>query len=183
MDNVEIERRWLIFNKDDFDDFNKFHFKYVEIIEQIYILQGPQGVLRVRTSTKPDKNECYFTYKTNIDLASSELSSAICKEYECSLSYEMFRALSTQLLFKNQHPRITKERYVYEMPQLGIAQPIKLYLDIFTQVGLKGLMILEVEFLNIDLCNEFKLPECIRAVEITGIKQFSNSSLAKSLTP
>lgn len=178
MDNVEIERRWLVFNK---DDFNRFQLMYIEIIEQLYIIQGPQGVLRVRMSTKDGKNECYFTYKTSANLASSKINDAVSREYECTMDFEMWKALVSQLSFKQTYPRITKERYVYELPKLGLSQPTKLYLDVFTQIGLKGLMILEVEFLNIDLCNEFKLPENITAIEITGIPQFSNSNLAKSL--
>ena len=150
---TEIERRFL------FDKLPDMAPVITYEIEQAYLNRKP--VLRIRRKTSAEKTSCEFTFK-------GKKTGAIGKE-EMNLplnedAYEHLKEKADGII-------LHKTRYVYD---LGGA--LKAEADVF-HAPYEDLRIVEVEFTSEEAAASF-VPPAWFGEEITGVKGYSNASLA-----
>jgi adenylate cyclase len=153
--NHEIERRWLtpVIPK-EIGGISKL--KFTDII-QTYISKKP--VIRLRSHDKKEFVLCIKTQGDKNSLARPEQETKITKkEY-------------TSLLKISKTEPIIKRRYFFKYKKH------KVELDVFDGY-LRGLIIIELEFKSESDALSFEPPEWF-GKEITGMKKYANSSLAK----
>lgn len=150
----EIERRWLL--KEIPKEINLKNLSFTEI-SQSYLSKKP--VIRLRSHDKKEFVLCIKTQGDKKSLARPETEVAISqKEYQ-------------SLMRKSITEPIVKKRYFFKYKKLTIE------LDVFFGY-LSGLIVIEAEFKSEKQAVSFVAPEWF-GEEITGIKKYANSSLAK----
>lgn len=153
--NHEIERRWLLKKLPPEVNLSKLKFTN---IQQSYISRKP--VLRLRSH---DNKEFVLCVKTQGDKKSLARP-----EQEILISKKEYNSL---MLLAKTEP-IIKRRHFLKYKKLNVE------IDIFGGY-LKGLIIFEVEFKTEKQAMSFVPPSWF-GKEITGIKKYANSSLAKT---
>lgn len=149
---MEVERKFLV-KKVPFNlnEYDKAH------IEQGYLSITPEVRLRSK------KGKYYLTVKGEGALAR--------EEYETEIKSETYNDLSSKI----QGRLLVKDRYNIPLDDDCIAE-----LDIYT--NLEWLTsIVEVEFANIELANNFIIPEWF-GVEVTDDIAFKNKNLASQMS-
>ncbi len=145
---MEIERKFLI------DDFpNHLQPKKEIIIEQAYISTNP--VIRIRRA-----NDDYILTVKGKGLIKRE-------EFELFITSEQYENLKQKI----EYNLIEKTRYIYK------DNNITYEIDKFYG-KLKGLMIAEVEFENMEESDDFIPPNWIKK-ELSMDRRFQNSNLCK----
>lgn len=152
--NHEIERRWLV--KKIPAEVKLKNLTFTKII-QSYISKKP--VIRLRSHDNNEFVLCVKTQGNKKSLARPEQEIVINKKEYMSL----------MLLSKTQP--IIKKRYFFKYKKFMVE------VDVFESY-LKGLIILEVEFSSEKEAHSFEAPQWF-GKEITGIRKYANSSLAK----
>lgn len=146
---MEIERKFLI--KEIPDNIEQYECWE---IEQAYLCTDP--VIRIRK-----KNQDYIlTYKSQGLMAREEV--------ELPLNAQAY----AQLLNKVDGRIITKKRYL--IPTIN---QLTIELDIFSG-ELRGLILAEVEFPDLDTANTYKMPAWFKE-DVTYDKTYHNSNLSK----
>ena len=151
-ENMEIERRFLVGELPDLSNAEAF------VIEQFYITVGP--VLRLRRSN----DKYFFTYKSGHGL--------VRKEEEFEISKEDYDSLSKKTIGNG----VFKTRY-----HIPLSSGYTAELDVYSGRH-KGLVVVEVEFPDVEKANEFTPPEWF-GKEITGDRRYSNAMLALGSWP
>jgi len=150
----EIERRWLLTSIPK--EIKLKGLKFTEI-KQTYISKRP--VIRLRSHDNKKFILCIKTQGNKKSLARPEQEIEINKKEYISL----FKRAITE--------PIIKKRYFFKYKKLTIE------LDVFFG-HLKGMVVIEVEFKSEKEAHAFIAPDWF-GKEITGIKKYANSSLAK----
>jgi CYTH domain-containing protein len=155
-ENIEIERKFLL------KAIPLMYFDKAIMISQVYVSDKNSSVTeRVRFTQEGEDVKCFHTKKTKIDAMSSE-------EIELEISLEE----GQKMIEACEIPReIDKVRWVKEYGDL------KWEIDEFRNLDL---IIAEIELPTRDTAVE--LPQEIQDVlimEVTGMKEFSNSNLAR----
>lgn len=155
--NKEIERRWLL------KDIPKLgHDTTHDSIAQYYVEENGKKVRYrhvIRWSPKEEEGEKFF--KTT----KKKLGHGEWEEDEVELTMEEFKSSVT-----NGAPKVVKSRYYLE--HSGLVWELDYFLNM-------NLMIVEVELDDIN--QDIEIPEVFKKniiMEITGIDEFQNSSLA-----
>ena len=161
---LEIERRFLI-KKPSIAAITAIGGSTVSEILQTYIESAPGTVSRVRERRYSDRTDYVQTTKTKV----SKMS-AIEEEREISLSE--YKEL---LLLKKQGTEtVAKTRYTFPYLERTVE------IDIYPQWS--GVAVMEVELPAVD--TPLVLPPFIEVIrEITGVKEYSNHSLAHGFPP
>ena len=152
MDNVEIERKWLIHTI----PFDPGDYECLEI-EQGYLSSSP--TVRVRK----ENDNFYLTYKGagySDSIAHTEYNLPLDRE-----SYEHLREKADGIL-------ITKKRYLIPMEN-----GLKTELDVFGP-PYEGLIIAEVEFSSEEEALSFTAPDWF-GEDVTRIPKYKNAVMAK----
>lgn len=153
MENVEIEKKWLV-------DINNIPFNINDypflVIEQAYLNTRP--VIRIRRSN----DDYYLTYKGSGMMKRTEYNLPLNKE-----SYE-------HMLPKADGKILSKKRYMIPYGKYTIE------LDEFFK-DFKGLFLAEVEFSTEKEAEGFIAPEWF-SKEVTLDKKYHNSNMAKGLS-
>ena len=154
--NHEIERRWLTpFIPKEIGSISKL--KFTDIVQN-YISKKP--VIRLRSHDKKEFILCIKTQGDKKSLARPEQETKISKkEY-------------IELLKISRTEPIIKRRYFFKYKKHTVE------LDVFRGY-LKGMIVIEIEFKSEKEAYSFLAPDWF-GKEITGVKKYSNSSLAKS---
>lgn len=152
--NHEIERRWIVpFIPKEISIGN---LKFTDIV-QTYISKKP--VIRLRSHDKKEFVLCIKTQGNKKSLARPEQEIVINKkEYNSLLKISITEP-------------IIKRRYFFKYKNRTAE------LDIFDGY-LRGMIIIELEFKSESEAYAFEAPEWF-GKEITGVKKYANSSLAK----
>jgi adenylate cyclase len=155
---MEIERKYKVNNLPS--DLSQYKYKK---IEQGYLCHNP--TIRIRKS-----NEDYIlTYKSKFGIEKkSENSAVINHEVELPLSKEAYDELKA----KTDGNIIYKTRYL-----IPIDNELTAELDVFED-KLLGLILVEVEFPNEQLADEFSPPSWF-GKELSSDQRFSNYHLSK----
>ena len=155
---MEIEKKFLV--KQLPEDLFKFEKKE---IEQGYLCSGP--IVRIRKSNE----EYILTYKSKqgIDEGITQLA-RICNEVQLPLTNESYEHLRGKV----DGQLVCKTRYLIPLEHGRTAE-----LDIFHN-QLEGLVVVEVEFPEVEAINEFIIPEWF-GEEVSKDHRYSNSYLSK----
>jgi CYTH domain-containing protein len=156
MENIEIERRFLL------KAMPLIYFDKAILISQVYISDKDVELTeRVRFSQDGEEVKCFHTTKKKIDNMSSE-------EIEVEITLEEGK----NKIESCANPReVDKVRFIKQIGDL------KWEVDEFRNMAL---IIAEIELTSRD--TEITLPQEIQDVlimEVTGMKEFSNSNLAR----
>jgi CYTH domain-containing protein len=149
----EIERKWILRDSPYFKKDPDFSY----VLLQFYMEDGWR--YRMSIDNLSYKKEFFKTKKTPNGLGSN-----IEEEYSIT-------ELEYQEAYKYKRKEITKSRYIY------IQNGLKWEVDHFSDMKL---VIMEVELDSID--QKIEIPQFLQDLiiyEVTGIKEFNNSSLAK----
>jgi CYTH domain-containing protein len=153
---LEIERRFTLKPGVNPQDLNVVE---VRNIIQSYLSETGSWAIRVRKTES--ENDTFYTLTMK-----KKVSSDTCVELEVPITLERY-----QDIFENCSYHLSKTRYVVE--ENGTWD-----IDEYHHEGLEHNMIAEIEF---DQGNEIKIPDWVDN-EITGIKEFSNESIAIKLS-
>ncbi len=155
---MEIERKYLVTLLPD----NLSQYKNKKI-EQGYLCHNP--TIRIRKS-----NEAYIlTYKSKFGLESvGDNWPSVNNEVELPLTEEAYLELKKKI----DDNMVFKTRYL-----IPLWNDLTAELDIF-EGKLSGLVIVEVEFPNLEAANTFQPPEWF-GKDLSGDKRFSNYHLSK----
>lgn len=159
---MEIEKKFLVRRLPDcLEQYRK------KEIEQGYLCTRP--VVRIRKS-----NEDYIlTYKSKDGISESLSNMArVCHEVELPLTKESYEHLKEKV----DGLLVCKTRYLIPL-QEGIEQGLTAELDIFHN-QLKGLVMVEVEFPNVNAMEQFMPPDWF-GEEVSQDQRYSNSYLSK----
>ena len=140
-------------------------------IEQGYICENP--VVRIRKIEEQHKNEgknkieYILTYKSKIGLKENiEVNAQVSHELEVPLTKEGYEHLKKKI----DGNLIRKKRYI-----IPLLEELKAELDIF-EGYLEGLVIVEVEFPNEEVVEQFVAPDWF-GKEVTLDKRYTNKNL------
>lgn len=166
-ESVEIERKYLVKRiPDNIESFSKLK------IEQGYLCRNP--VLRIRKSnedyylTYKARNKCKAKSENMAKNSSISATGAIVREeVELPLSKEAYDTLKGKI----EGNMVYKTRCL-----IPIHGGLTAELDIFDGL-LKGLMLVEVEFANVEEANRF-LPPAWFGKDVSGDKRYSNSYMS-----
>ena len=156
--HLEIERKFLM-RRLPVDLLAKRKHEIIEISQYYFNIGGIWQRFRIATNNKVTKY---------IHTIKKSISPGIYEEDEKQISKEAFMDIFAK--HKTKHKYIHKKRYIVK--HKGLKFEIDMYKDL-------QLVVLEVELPRIDLC--FDYPKGLKEEivwELTGIKQFSNLSLA-----
>lgn len=160
--DLEIEKKFKV--KKLPEDLSQYKKK---VMEQGYLCTNP--IVRIRRS-----NEDYIlTYKSMFGLKNQEMQSQkakICHEIEVPLNKEGYEHLREKI----DGNLICKTRYLIPLEQKGLS--LKAELDIF-EGNLKGLVIVEVEFPDMETAAEFEPPEWF-GEDVSNDRRYTNNYLA-----
>ncbi len=159
-ENLEIERRWLLHTDTLKKELVLSNYDSVEI-KQWYITTNP--VLRLRSH---DDKEFVLCVKTK----GEEGKNKGVPEMEINLSKEEFDNLFLKVDKKRP---ILKRRYFIHLSNGFIAE-LDIMMDYYT-----GIIFIEVEFPDKESADKFVPPSWFGEKEITGDKDFSNSTFYK----
>lgn len=157
MNNLEIERKFLLNLEKIPYDFSKLNKK---VIEQGYIICKPE--IRVRNVSN---EEYVMTIKGNTE------DTLVRNEVEFKISKEAY----TTLMSRNDVYKLNKNRYIINEGEHVFE------IDIF-EGKLKGLACLEVEFETKEDADKFIVPNWIEK-EVTGDMRYRNCNLAQNSIP
>lgn len=157
MNNLEIERKFLLNLEKIPYDFSKLNKK---VIEQGYIICKPE--IRVRNVSN---EEYVMTIKGNTE------DTLVRNEVELKISKEAY----TTLMSRNDIYKLNKNRYIINEGEHVFE------IDIF-EGKLKGLACLEVEFATKEDADKFIVPNWIEK-EVTGDMRYRNCNLAQNSIP
>ena len=155
MNNLEIERKFLLNLEKIPYDFSKLNKK---VIEQGYIICKPE--IRVRNVSN---EEYVMTIKGNTE------DTLVRNEVEFKISKEAY----TTLMSRNDIYKLSKNRYIINEGEHVFE------IDIF-EGKLKGLACLEVEFNSLEEANSFRIPSWVKR-EVTNDFRYTNSELSKNV--
>lgn len=157
MENLEIERKFLVKKEDVINNYKEFK---CEKIEQGFIYLKP--AIRVRKS-----NDKYFlTIKNKVDKKVCDINDLARTEYEIEIkkkAYNDLVKLCKGRIIKKDRYHIPYNKHIIE-------------LDIF-KGELAGLIYAEVEFKNINEAKKFKAPNWFYK-DVTGIEKYKNTYLS-----
>lgn len=135
---TEIELAWLV--KFLPSDFKSHHFT---VIRQAYLETKDPKIKDIRVRD----NDGVFT-RTIKYFAKDSAETGYCYEETQTIPHEEF-----ERTFLSCQKKIKKTRYYYPLPQNLVAE-----VDIY-DLNLKGLIVVEVEFPNIEAYKNFQIPE------------------------
>lgn len=150
---MEIERKWKL------EKLPKDRMPRVHILQGYIVAESNEIRLRKKG------NRFFMTAKSDGTL--------VREEWETEIPKWVFEILWP----KTEGKRIEKYRYSRIAPD-GLLWEFDEYIG-----PLKGLVVLEIEFPNEDLANNFVLLKGIRAEEVTSDKRFKNKNLALNGLP
>lgn len=154
----EIERKWLV-RQDDLPD----DLKLLKQIEQIYLSIEPE--IRARRSSYPDGVAvCKVTMKSKGDLVRDELGMLI-----STAEFDNIRERSSDVILKSRYT-------------CTVDNDVTVFIDIFHNVKLEGLIIAEIEFASEQAANAY-IPEDWFGPEVTYYSGFKNASLVTKGIP
>lgn len=161
MVTVEIEKKYLIANKEELFNFIRTAANVEkQIIEQQYITITPEEEVRVRRKTKNDTSSYLMTTKKGHGLKREENEISI--------------PLSTYELHMNSIKAIPISKIRYSIPYGEFV----LEIDMYQNKSLKDLIVVEVEAKNEEDLLSLEIPSFV-GKDITELKVYKNQSLWK----
>ncbi len=158
MENVEIERKWLIQSPpEDLESYECL------VIEQAYLSSSP--TVRVRK----ENDDYYLTYKSSGKGKTDTPMSRT--EYNLPLDRDSYEHLKE----KKDGILISKKRYL-----IPIENGLKIELDVF-DAPYEGLMVAEVEFESLEDAKAYTPPDWF-GKDVTEDPKYKNAVMAKGWT-